>query len=90
MYAAGKLYCTPEQITAGEAAIETTCITYGSIHLVPYDTVLPILIPSFTESLPVVNFDDIATGAVWNNSILISQSLFETGVETEVCTLENI
>lgn len=87
MYAAAKLYCSPDQINAGQAAINTTCTSYGLIHLVPYETVLPNLTDTFIASLPVVNFEDIGTVADWNSSILISPSLFRTGVDTEVWIL---
>lgn len=84
MWTAAKLYCTPTEIEAGFAENEGYCVEYGNVQLVPYSDVESELTDAYINALQVVNFEDIDETKIWNNSILISKSLYETSKRTVV------
>ncbi|RMZ91127.1 hypothetical protein DV736_g1634, partial [Chaetothyriales sp. CBS 134916] len=84
MWAAAKIYCTPKEIEAGAKQLGGYCEEYGSVTLVPYSKVLPILTQSYISSLPVAEYSDIAKATVFNTSVLISKSFYKTAKDTYV------
>ncbi|CZT12929.1 uncharacterized protein RAG0_16574 [Rhynchosporium agropyri] len=90
VYAAAKVYCTPEEIAAGSAAIGKTCSEYGFTVLTPYAEFAPILADAFISSLPVVNFEDIAVEPTRNTSVIVSESLYKTGKNTYAIFVQSL
>lgn len=87
MWAAAKLYCTPNEIEAGFNLYAPYCTEYGGVELIPYSEVLPLLTDEYIASLPVVGLEDLDAGTIWNTSILISKDLWSLGARSEVCVL---
>lgn len=84
IWAAAKRYCTAKEIKAGENMLGGYCTEYGSVTLVPYSDVLPILTDKFIDGLQVVEFTDINETKVWNNSVLLSATLYGISRKTQV------
>lgn len=88
MWTAAKVYCTPAEIEAGYMEYGRECLLYRA-HLVPYSEVEPKLTNTYIRSLPVVNFEDTKAFKVWNDSILISPSLYKAAKRTVVSDHSN-
>lgn len=84
LWAAAKRYCTSKEIEAGEKMLGGYCTKYGSVTLVPYSDVLPILTDKFINGLQVVEFPDINETKVWNDSVLLSPTLYQISRQTQV------
>ncbi|KIX92196.1 uncharacterized protein Z520_12077 [Fonsecaea multimorphosa CBS 102226] len=84
MWAAGKVYCTPREIAAGEKQFAGYCEEYSNVKLIPYAEVLPILTDDYIKSLPIAQFSDIEDFTVFNTSVMISRSLYKAGRDTYV------
>lgn len=87
LWAAAKVYCSDLEIAAGEKLVGGWCIEYGETSLRPYSEVEPLLTDAFISSLPIVEYEDIATAQTWNTSILLSRNLFIAGYKTSVRVL---
>lgn len=85
MWAAAKVYCTPQEIEAGEKLLAGDCQTYGSVTLTPYAKVLPHLTDEYIKSLPIAQYSDINGATIFNTSVLISRPYFKDGRDTYVC-----
>ena len=85
MWAAAKVYCTTKQIEAGFQEFAGYCSEYGSVELVPYTKVLPLLTNDYIKSLPVAQYSDVENATVFDTSVMISTSLYRTGKDTYVC-----
>jgi hypothetical protein len=84
LWAAAKIYCTPEEIIAGSNMLGEYCEEYGGVPLTPYATLLPNLTDAYINSLQVVDYADIDESIVWNNSVLLSKDLFTSARRTTV------
>ena len=90
MWAAAKLYCTDHERADGEEMLAGYCTEYGFVTLTPYDDVLPILTDQFIKSLPIVEFEDVDLPVIWNNSVMLSEKLFEASKRTVVCSFKEM
>jgi len=83
MWAAAEVYCTSEkEISAGESLVQGYCTGEG-FDLMPYAIFLPNLTDPAIASLPLVEFvDTLDVTKVWNTSILISKTLYDTAKRT--------
>ena len=84
MYAAAKLYCTPEEIQAGYDYYNPTCLEYGGVEFTPYAKVEPNLTNDYIASLPVASYDDYKNVTIFNTPVLISRSYWEIARDTTV------
>lgn len=83
LWAAAKLYCSPEEIDAGSAMLAEECLRDGS-QLVPYTQILTRLSDGYIRSLPVVDFTGLGSKKVWSTPVLISRELCEIARRTTV------
>ena len=84
MAAALKSYCTSSEGDAGWAVLGEYC-TENALSLPSWDDLTPILTDDFIQSLQVVEFEDIDETKTWNNSVLISKTLYKASYRTTVC-----
>lgn len=88
VWAAAKRYCTQDEIDAGNRFLSGICLAYGPFTLVSYQESLPLLTDEFIAALPVVDLLDVEAKNVWNTSVLISPSFYESGRKTAVCRVD--
>lgn len=84
MWAAAKIYCTPSEIEAGSIEYDGYCMEYGEVELVQYSEVEPALTDAYIKTLQIVDFNDTIEAKIWDNSFLISESLYEASKRTVV------
>lgn len=93
VWAAAKEYCTPIEIESGSLENKQYCEQYGGVEMVSYAEVAPLLTDSYINALQVVNFEDIDSMKIWNNSIMVSRSLYQSSRRTivsptDICQLQ--
>lgn len=86
VWAAAKAYCTPLEIEAGTRSLSVTCLQYGGMELTSYADTVGNLTDEFMKNLKVVEYEDIAEANLWNETILISESLLQSSERTVVCS----
>lgn len=84
MWAAAKVYCTLEEIAAGERELAAYCIEDGGYQLTPYATILPDLTDDYISHMEIVSYTDINATKIWNNSVLVSKDFEHMAVMTTV------
>lgn len=84
MGAAVRSYCSTQETVRGWNVLQDYC-TDNAYHLADWDALGTNLTDAFTQSLHIVQFEDIAAGDTWNESVLISPTLYATAYRTTVC-----
>lgn len=79
IYAAAKVYCTPDEINAGIEFLGHYCEEYGpDLELLPLDSFAANLSDAAIKKMPVVNYDEaLAATEPYAKPVIISQSFFD-------------
>jgi len=86
IYAAGEIYCTSSEITAGIELLAQYCEEYGpDIPLLPISDFQPNLTKNEIQKLPIVTLEEaLAETTPYSSPILISSSFFDDMHKTVV------
>lgn len=89
LWAAAKVYCTPQEILAGYDEYNPICQEYGSVALTPYAEVEPKLTDDYLKSLPVAEFSDVQDFTLFDTPVMISSDLYKAARDTSVSSLRS-
>ena len=78
-----KTYCSAAEVLPGWAIVQEYCLD-SVLELPEWDTVLPDLTDDAVQSFQVVEFEDIDPTKIWDNSVLLSESLYTASYRTTV------
>lgn len=84
LYAAGKVYCTKEEIEAGSALLEESCLLYGEIPAIPYSAVEANLTEEYINSLPKLTYEDVGVKLLLNEVYMMDEDYFQLSFKTAV------
>ncbi|KFY92796.1 hypothetical protein V498_04766 [Pseudogymnoascus sp. VKM F-4517 (FW-2822)] len=82
IWAAAKTYCTPLGIEARSRSLRNDCLQFGGMELTSYAETVGNFTDEYMKNIKVVEYEDIAAAKVWNETILISEPLWEASKRT--------
>lgn len=83
IYAAVKVYCSPQEVAPGLKHIDEPC--RGELARTPYAEIEPQLTDEFISGLRVVESLEVPKAVELNASVLISKAYFGASFRTNVC-----
>lgn len=89
-YASGKIHCSAEEVVAGSALLEYSCLALAGIPAVPYSAVQSNLTDEYINSLPTLTPEDINVKLILTEVYKLDEELFELGVKTYVRGIASI
>lgn len=84
-----RYYCSETEITHGLVSLDSTCETYGAVHILPW-----VIIENTTDQqllgFPHIDYTDLHGTDIYSTPVFVSDTLFRVSLKTEVQFCPNI